>query len=41
MPTARGSTWIGSQWMWEVTDALSAALITLIAGVALWRLVTL
>lgn len=35
----QGSTWIGSQWMWQVTGALSAALITLIVGVALWRLV--
>lgn len=36
----QGSTWIGSQWMWQVTGAVSAALITLIVGVALWRLVT-
>lgn len=33
------STWIGSQWMWQGTGALSAALVTLIVGVALWRLV--
>jgi Zn-dependent protease with chaperone function len=33
------STWIGSQWMWQGTGALSAVLVTLIAGVALWRLV--
>jgi Zn-dependent protease with chaperone function len=33
------STWIGSQWMWQGTGALSAALVTLIVGVAIWRLV--
>jgi hypothetical protein len=35
----QGSTWIGSQWMWQGTGALSAALVTAIVGVALWRLV--
>jgi Zn-dependent protease with chaperone function len=34
----QSSTWIGSQWMWQGTGALSAALVTLIVGVALWRL---
>lgn len=33
----QGSTWFGSQWMYQGTGALPAALVTLIVGIALWR----
>jgi Zn-dependent protease with chaperone function len=35
----QNSTWLGASWVWQGAGALSAALVTLVAGVALWRAV--